>query len=104
MIVIMLDQVLGYEIDSVIGLVCGNVVCVCFFGWDFIVGLCNFVGGEVFEYIKLLFESCEQVMDCMVCYVEELGVDVVIIFCLLIVIVMDGLVEIFVYGMVVKLK
>lgn len=73
-----LEQVAGYKIVKVVGLVRGNSVRTRHVGKDILAGLRNLVGGEVMEYTKLMAESREQAIDRMTEEAKMLGANAVI--------------------------
>ena len=73
MILVTTDTVPGRTIVKTCGLVRGNAVRARHVGRDILAGLRNIVGGEVFEYTKLMAESREQAIDRMVDDAKRLG-------------------------------
>lgn len=59
------EQVPGYRIVSVKGLVRGNTIRARHIGNDILAALRTIVGGEISEYTKMLAESREQALDRM---------------------------------------
>ncbi len=104
MIVTMTDTVPGREIDSVLGLVRGNVVRTRFFGRDIMAGLRNLVGGEVPEYTKLMAEAREQALDRMRADAQSLGADAIVTIRITTSMIMGGSAELLAYGTAVRLK
>jgi uncharacterized protein YbjQ (UPF0145 family) len=73
MILVTTDTVPGRTIVKTCGLVRGNAVRARHVGRDILAALRNIVGGEVFEYTKLMAESREQAIDRMVDDAKRLG-------------------------------
>ena len=73
-----LEDVPGYKVEKVLGLVRGNTVRARHVGRDILAGLRNIVGGEVSEYTKLMAESREQAIDRLLDEARLLGANAVI--------------------------
>ena len=73
-----LEQVPGYKVEKILGLVRGNTVRARHVGRDILAGLRNIVGGEVSEYTKLMAESREQAIDRMLDEARLLGANAII--------------------------
>ncbi|NVK21883.1 MAG: YbjQ family protein [Kangiellaceae bacterium] len=73
-----LEQIPGYKIVKVLGLVRGNSVRSRHVGKDILASLRNLVGGEVHEYTKLMAESREQAIDRMAEEAKMLGANAVL--------------------------
>jgi len=78
MIILTSQEIPGYKIRKVFGLVKGNTVRARNVGKDILAGLRNIVGGEVVEYTKMLAESREQSIDRMVESAEKMGANAII--------------------------
>jgi len=98
------NDVPGYEVTQLIGIVRGNTVRARHVGKDIIAGLRNIVGGEITEYTKLLAEAREQAMDRMVTHAKLQGADAIIGARLTTSTVSQSAAEILAYGTAVKLK
>ena len=72
------DQLVDYQIVETLGLVRGNTIRARHIGKDIIAGLRTLVGGEIFEYTKMLAESREQSLDRMTEQALELGADAIV--------------------------
>lgn len=103
MIVTMADTVPGREIAGIIGTVRGNTVRTRFFGRDIMAGLRNLVGGEVYEYTKLMAEAREQALDRMIADAQAQGADAVITMRVTTSMIMGGSAELLAYGTAVRL-
>ena len=64
-----------HEIAETLGIVKGNTIRSRHIGKDIIALLRNIVGGEITEYTKMMGESREQAIDCMVPEAEIQGAD-----------------------------
>ncbi len=73
MIVATTENAAGYAVVRTLGMVRGSSVRVRHTGMDLVASLRNLVGGEVYEYTKLLAEAREQAVDRMVAEAEALG-------------------------------
>lgn len=98
------DYVGGREIAEDLGLVYGNTVRSRFVGRDIIAGFRQMIGGEIYEYTKMLGESREQAKDRMVAQAQALGADAVINVRFTTSAVMQGCAELLAYGTAVKLR
>ena len=78
MIVVTSETIANKRIVKTLGLVCGNTVRARHIGKDIMAGLRNIVGGEVYEYAKLIAESREQTLDRMTREAAELGANAII--------------------------
>ena len=98
------NNIPGYEITEVIGLVRGNTIRARAIGKDIMAGLKNLIGGEIHEYTKMIAESREQALDRMVDEAEDKGADAIIGVRFTTSSVMQGAAELFAYGTAVKIK
>jgi uncharacterized protein YbjQ (UPF0145 family) len=78
MIVVTSETIANKKIVRTLGLVRGNTVRARHIGKDIMAGLRNIVGGEVYEYAKLIAEAREQSLDRMVAEAESLGGNAII--------------------------
>jgi len=78
MIVVTSETIANKRIVRTLGLVRGNTVRARHIGKDIMAGLRNIVGGEVYEYAKLIAESREQSLDRMMAEAAELGANAVV--------------------------
>ncbi len=78
MIVVTTERIADKRTVRTLGFVRGNTVRARHLGRDIQAFFRNIVGGEVHEYTKLLAESREHALDCMVAEAEELGANAVI--------------------------
>ncbi len=96
------DNIPGYEITEVIGFVRGNTIRARAIGKDIMAVFRNVVGGEIYEYTKMIAESREQAIDRMIAEAEEKGADAIIGLRFTTSSVMQGAAELFAYGTAVK--
>ena len=78
MIVVTSENIIGKRIVKTLGLVRGNTVRARHIGRDIMAGLRNIVGGEIYEYGKLIAESREQSLDRMIAEAEQLGANAIV--------------------------
>jgi len=104
MIIVTTNNIPGYEITEVIGLVRGNTIRARAIGKDIMAGLKNLVGGEIHEYTKMIAESREQALDRIIAEAEDKGADAIVGARFTTSSVMQGAAELFVYGTAVKIK
>jgi uncharacterized protein YbjQ (UPF0145 family) len=98
MIVVTTETLPGRRIVRSLGLVRGNTVRARHVGRDIQAMLRNIVGGEVFEYTKMLAEAREQAIDRMVEEARELGADAILAVRFITAELMAGAAELMCYG------
>jgi uncharacterized protein YbjQ (UPF0145 family) len=104
MIVVTSEGVPGYRMTKSLGMVRGNTIRARHVGRDILAILRNLVGGEVYEYTKMMAESREQAVDRMVDEAHTLGADAVVAVRFATSMVMAGAAEIMCYGTAVMLE
>jgi len=104
MIVVTSSEVRGKRVARTLGLVRGNTIRARHIGKDILAGLRNIVGGEVYEYTKMLAESREQALDRMVEDAKKLGANAVLDVRFQTSMVMQGAAELLAYGTAVVLE
>ncbi|RLE33639.1 YbjQ family protein [Candidatus Acetothermia bacterium] len=104
MLITTTEEVPGYEIIEILGLVRGNTVRARHLGRDILAGLRNVVGGEITEYTEMLSKAREEAVQRMISQAEELGADAVVGVRFATSQTMAGAAEILVYGTAVKLR
>ena len=104
MIIVTTDEIKGYEIVEVIGLVRGNTIRARAIGKDIIAGFKNMIGGEIHEYTKMIAESREQALDRMVDEAKNKNADAIVCVRFTTSSVMQAAAELFAYGTAVKIK
>jgi uncharacterized protein YbjQ (UPF0145 family) len=98
MMVVTTENIPGRRIVRSLGLVRGNTVRARHVGRDIQAMLRNIVGGEVFEYTKMLAEAREQAIDRMVEEARELGADAIVATRFITAELMAGAAELLCYG------
>jgi len=78
MIVTTTQEIPGYHVVEVRGLVRGSTIRARHLGRDILALLRNLVGGEILEYTKMLGEAREQAVDRMLEEAEGLGANAVV--------------------------
>lgn len=104
MIVVTTPDVAGYEIEEVFGMVRGSSIRSKHLGKDLIARLRNAVGGEIYEYTKMLAQAREQAVDRMIEEAQVLNADAVVAVRFQTSMVVSGAAEMLCYGTAVKLK
>jgi uncharacterized protein YbjQ (UPF0145 family) len=104
MLLISTDEVPGYRVIRVFGLVKGNTVRARNIGSDFIAGLRSIMGGEVVEYTKMLAQSREQALDRLKSEAFRIGANAVVGLRITTSTVMQGSAEILAYGTAVQIE
>jgi uncharacterized protein YbjQ (UPF0145 family) len=104
MIVVTCDEIPGYRVVEVVGLVRGNAVRARHVGKDILAFLRNLVGGEVHEYTKMLAETREQALDRMIEEAEHMGANAVVTLRMVSAEVSAGVAELLAYGTGVRVE
>ena len=78
MIISTTDEIPGKKSVKMLGLGRGNTIRARHLGKDIMAGLKNLVGGEIYEYTKLMAESREQALDRMAEEAERLGANAIV--------------------------
>ncbi len=99
-----IDNIPGYEIEEVLGLVKGEIVQSKHLGRDFMAGMKTIVGGEIKGYTEMIREARQIATKRMVDEAEALEADAIVGVKYGSSAVMQGAAEIIVYGTAVKLK
>jgi uncharacterized protein YbjQ (UPF0145 family) len=98
------DDVPGYRVVRVLGLVRGNTVRVRNIGVDIFAAFRNLIGGEISDYTKMLAESREQSLDRMRAEALQRGANAILAVRFTTSTVMQGAAEILVYGTAVVVE
>ncbi|MCL2141915.1 MAG: YbjQ family protein [Methanimicrococcus sp.] len=98
------DNMPNYEIDTVVGIVKGNTVRTRNIGRDIMAGMRSLVGGEIYEWTKMLAEAREQAYDRMVEDAKALGADGIVCFRIQTSTIASNSSEILCYGTAVTFK
>jgi uncharacterized protein YbjQ (UPF0145 family) len=104
MIMTSTDEIKGKRIVEVLGLVKGNTVRARHVGQDLMAFLRNIVGGEVYNYTKMVAESREQAIDRMIAEAEAKGANAIVGVRLITASLMQGAAEILAFGTAVKVE
>ena len=104
MIITTTEEIPGYEITEILGLVRGNTVRARHLGRDILAGLRNMVGGEIKDYTEMLSRAREEALRRMVSEAEVLGADAVVGVRFATSQTMAGAAEILAYGTAVKAR
>jgi uncharacterized protein YbjQ (UPF0145 family) len=104
LLVVTTDEVPGWRVVRVLGLVRGNTVRVRNIGVDIFAAFRNLVGGEITDYTKMLAESREQSLDRMRAEALQRGANAIVGVRFTTSTVMQGAAEILVYGTAVVLE
>ncbi|MCD6160419.1 MAG: heavy metal-binding domain-containing protein [Kosmotoga sp.] len=104
MIVVTTDNVPGYEISEVLGIVIGNTVRSKHMGRDIAAAFKTLAGGEIKGYTEMLTESRNIAIQRMIDEAEKMNADAIVAFRLGSSAVMSGAAEMLAYGTAVKLK
>jgi uncharacterized protein YbjQ (UPF0145 family) len=104
MIVTNTEQVAGFVIVSVKGLVQGNTVRTKHAGRDIAASFKNLVGGELKGYTELLTESRRQAMERMMAQAQQLGANAIVNVRFTTSAVTAGAAELYAYGTAVVLQ
>lgn len=98
------DEVPGYRVVRVLGMVRGNTVRARNLGVDIVAGLRSLVGGEISDYTAMLSQSREQALDRLRAEALQVGANAVVAVRFTTSAVMQGAAEILVYGTAVILQ
>ena len=104
MIVVTTEEVPGYEIVEVLGLVVGNVVRSKHLGKDIGAFFKTLAGGEIKAYTEMLTESRNIALQRMIDEAERMGADAIVGVRLGSSSVMSGAAEMVAYGTAVKIR
>lgn len=104
MIITTTDSIDGRTLVKVLGLVRGNTIRARHVGKDIMAGLKNLVGGEIYEYTKLMGESREQALDRMKEEAQRLGANAIVGLRFSTSMIMGGAAELLAYGTAVVLE
>ena len=104
MIINTTESIPGKRITQTFGLVRGNTIRARHMGRDIMAGLKSIVGGEIFEYTKLMAEAREQALDRMKHEAQKLGANAVVSVRFSTSVIMGGAAELLAYGTAVKVE
>ncbi len=98
MIVVNTENIPGYTVREVKGLVQGNTIRAKHLGRDMVAGLKNLVGGEIRGYTELLIEARRQALERMLAQAEQLGANAVVNVRFTTSAITQGAAELYAYG------
>lgn len=104
MIVVTSSTIADHRVVRTLGLVRGNTIRARHVGKDILAVLRNLVGGEVFEYTKMMAEAREQALDRMVEDARELGANAILDVRFATSMLMAGAAELLAYGTAVVVE
>lgn len=103
MYIITTDEVPGYRVAEILGIVRGSTVRTKHLGRDIAAVFKNLVGGELRGYTELMSEARDEAIDRLRGEAEKLGADAVLNLRLSTASVTGGAAEILAYGTAVRL-
>ena len=98
MLVTNTEEIAGYRITEIKGIVQGNTVRAKHAGRDIAAGLKNLVGGELKGYTELLTESRREAMERMLAQAQQLGANAIVNVRFTTSAVTSGAAELYAYG------
>lgn len=104
MIITTTDSISGKRITQTFGLVRGNTIRARHVGRDIMAGLKNLVGGEIYEYTKLMGEAREQSLDRMKKEAQRIGANAIVGVRFTTSVIMGGAAELLAYGTAVRIE
>ena len=104
MIIVNTENVPGYEVTEVHGLVRGNIVQSKNIGKDIVAGFRTLVGGEIKEYTEMLTEARQKATALLVKEAEQLGANAVVNVRYMTSQIMQNAAEILAYGTAVTIE
>jgi uncharacterized protein YbjQ (UPF0145 family) len=104
MIVVTTQDIPGFQVVKVHGLVRGNTIRARHLGKDITAVLRNLAGGEITEYTKMMAEAREQAIDRMLEEADALGANAVVAVRFQTSMVQAGAAEMLCYGTAVTLE
>ncbi|MCL4785458.1 MAG: heavy metal-binding domain-containing protein [Verrucomicrobia bacterium] len=104
MILTTTETIKGKRIVRTLGLAKGNTIRARHIGRDILALFRNIVGGEIYDYTKLLAESREQSLDRMSADAQRLGANAVVGIRFTTSVLMGGAAELLAYGTAVVVE
>lgn len=98
------ETIPGKEIETILGVVTGNVVQSKHIGRDIMAGFKSIFGGEIRGYTEMLTDARDIAVQRLVANARDKGADAVVGIRFTTSAIMDGSSEIMVFGTAVKLK
>ena len=104
MIIVTTETIPGMRIVRTIGMVRGNTVRCRHLGKDILAVFRNMVGGEIYEYTKMIAESREQSIDRMIAEAKESGANAIVGVRFMTSSIAAGAAELLAYGTAVEVE
>ncbi len=104
MIINTTETIHGKRITQTFGLVRGNTIRARHMGRDIMAGLKSIVGGEIYEYTKLMAEAREQALDRMKQEAQQIGANAIVSVRFSTSVIMGGAAELLAYGTAVMVE
>lgn len=104
MIIVNIENVPGYKVTKVHGLVKGNIVQSKHIGKDIVAGFRTIVGGEIKEYTEMLTDARQKATALMVEEAKQLGANGIVKVTYATAQIMQNASEILAYGTAVTLE
>lgn len=98
------ENIPGYEVVEVLGVVQGNTIRARHLGSDIMAGLKSLIGGEIKGYVQALSDARDEARERMIKDAESMNADAIIMTRYTTSQVMAGAAEILAYGTAVKLR
>ena len=98
------DEIPGYKIKELLGVVKGNTVRARNIGRDIGAGFKNLVGGEIKTYTEMVSDARDEAYNRMVNQAIEMGANAIINVRFMTSMIMQGASEMLAYGTAVTLK
>ena len=104
MIITTTENIPGYKITEVLGIVMGNIVKSKHIGRDIAAAFKTLAGGEIKGYTEMLTEARNNAIERMINEAEKLGADAIVSIRFASSTVMSGAAEMLAYGTAVKIQ
>lgn len=104
MLVVNTEQIPGYEVEMICGLVQGNTIRAKHLGRDIAASLKNLVGGELRGYTELLTEARRQSLERMMAQAQQLDANAIVNVRFSTSAITQGAAELYAYGTAVKVR
>lgn len=104
MIITTTENIHGYEIVEILGIVMGNIVQSKHLGKDIAAAFKTLAGGEIEAYTEMMTEARNKAIERMIDEAEKIGADAVVNVRFSSSSVMSGAAEMLAYGTAVKIK
>lgn len=104
MIITTTENIPGYKITEVLGIVMGNIVKSKHIGRDIAAAFKTLAGGEIKGYTEMLTEARNNAIERMINEAEKLGADAIVSVRFASSTVMSGAAEMLAYGTAIKIQ